>query len=56
MILVGFDVRDAEDEYRPYALRVVAGRGDGIPSSWALRDDELSMPGWAARATGDGSP
>jgi len=43
----GFSVGDAEDEYRPFALKVAAGPGDDVRPSWATRDDELALPGWA---------
>jgi len=42
----GFSVQDAEDEYRPFALKVAAGPRDDVSPSWATRDDELALPGW----------
>jgi hypothetical protein len=37
----GFTVEDANDEYRPYQLRVVDEPASGMPV-WSLRDDELT--------------
>ncbi|MEW1635272.1 hypothetical protein AB0469_14455 [Streptomyces sp. NPDC093801] len=42
----GFSVEDARDEYRPQQLRVLAGPPSGQGPVWALRDDELELPGW----------
>jgi hypothetical protein len=42
----GFRVEDARDEYRSHQLRVLAGPPSGQLPMWALRDDELAMPGW----------
>ena len=43
----GFSVKDAEDEHRPFALKVTAGPGDDVVTSWATRADGLALPGWA---------
>jgi hypothetical protein len=43
----GFSVQDAAGEYRPFTLKVAAGPGDDVRPSWATRDDELALPGWA---------
>ena len=51
----GFTVEDANDEYRPYQLRVVEGPAPGMPPMWSLRDDELAMPGWKATGPGEGA-
>lgn len=42
----GFSVEDSRDEYRPQQLRVLAGPPSGQRPVWALRDDELALPGW----------
>ena len=42
----GFAVEAANDEYRPGQLRVIGGPGTGRLAMWALRDEELAMPGW----------
>ena len=38
-----FTVEDADDDYRPYQLRVVDGPAPDVPPIWALRDDEVAM-------------
>lgn len=45
----GFSAAEADDEYRPFGLKVAPGPGEGIRASWASRDDELLMPGWATQ-------
>ncbi|MFI0242914.1 hypothetical protein [Streptomyces sp. NPDC016845] len=42
----GFDVEDARDQYRPQQLRVLSGPPSGQLRVWALREDELTLPGW----------
>ena len=49
----GFSVDDADDEYRTFGLKVTAGPGEGIRPSWAIRDDELTLPGWATQNHAD---
>jgi hypothetical protein len=44
----GFTVEDANDEYRPYHVRIGAAPARGLRPSWDTADDELTMPGWAA--------
>lgn len=41
----GFTVEDADNEYRPYQLRVVEGPAAGTKPMWSRRDEELAMPG-----------
>ena len=48
----GFTVEDANDEYRPYQLRVVNGP-QAMPPMWSLRDEELTMPGWRTTNPGE---
>jgi hypothetical protein len=42
----GYTVEDANDEYRSHQLRVIAGPTQGGAPMWALRDEEVTMPGW----------
>lgn len=51
----GCTVEDANDEYRPHQLRVVAGPAPGAPPIWSLRDDELAMTGWKASDHDEGA-
>jgi hypothetical protein len=44
----GFTVQDANDDYRPYALRVVDGPAPGVPPIWSLRHEEVTMAGQEA--------
>jgi hypothetical protein len=39
----GSTVQDADDDYRPYHLRVVDGPAPDVPPIWSLRDDEVAM-------------
>jgi hypothetical protein len=39
----GFTVQDADDDYRPYQLRVVDGPAPDVPPIWSPRDDEVAM-------------
>jgi hypothetical protein len=50
----GYTVEDANDEYRSHELRVVRGPGPGVPPMWAVRDEELAMPGWETGHPGQG--
>lgn len=49
----GFTVQDADNEYRPYQLRLVDTPGPGTPPMWSLRDEELDMPGWQSPDPGE---
>jgi hypothetical protein len=42
----GFTIEDANDDYRTHQLRVTDGPALGTAPTWALRDDEATMPGW----------
>jgi hypothetical protein len=44
----GFTIQDANDDYRPYELRVADGPAPGVPPIWSLRDEEVAMAGQEA--------
>ncbi|MEU4091536.1 hypothetical protein [Streptomyces sp. NPDC026673] len=48
----GFGVEDARDDYRPQELRVLTGPPSGQQPAWAIRDDELTLPGWQDASSG----
>ncbi|AZM61756.1 MULTISPECIES: hypothetical protein [unclassified Streptomyces] len=50
----GFAVEDANDEYCSHQLRVTDGPARVVPM-WALRDEEVAMPGWQAASPSDGA-
>ena len=51
----GFTVQDADDDYRPYELRVTHGPVAGVPPIWSPRDDEVAMTGQEASEPHDGA-
>lgn len=42
----GFEVQMSEREYDPLTLEVLSGPEPKSHPSWAMRDDEMTMPGW----------
>ncbi|MFB8027240.1 MULTISPECIES: hypothetical protein [unclassified Streptomyces] len=50
----GFAVEEANDEYRSHQLRVTGGPAQAAPM-WALRAEEVTMPGWQAVSPSDGA-
>lgn len=52
----GFTVQDADDDCRPYHLRVISGPGPGMPPPlWSLRDDEVAMASQKASNPDEGA-
>ncbi|WP_166028031.1 hypothetical protein [Streptomyces chilikensis] len=52
LVSAGFSVEDARDEYRPQQVRVLSGPPSGQRPVWAVREDELTFPGWQDSPTG----